>query len=127
MNAVSIHCPYCNAQFSPPHVPSGMGISCPRCGERFPFRSVDSTAISPAPLSQSSAPPAEPLVPPAPRLPVSNGVIALVLLGVMAVMALVGALYAWNTVLVRREYDAHLPRPSVIDIPLIARIALGVY
>jgi hypothetical protein len=42
-------------------------------------------------------------------------------------MAAVGGAYAWHTAGVRREYDAHIPRPSVIDIPLIARIALGVY
>jgi hypothetical protein len=45
----------------------------------------------------------------------------------MAVMALVGGVYAWRTVLMRRLDDFNLPKPQALDVPLIARIALGVY
>jgi hypothetical protein len=45
----------------------------------------------------------------------------------MAVMALVGGVYAWRTVLTRRLDDFQLPKPRALDVPLIARIALGVY
>jgi hypothetical protein len=129
MSAASIHCPYCNAQFSSPNVTPGARISCPRCGERFAFRPLAATAITANPDFPANGPhtPAEAPVPSTPRLPVSNGFIALVLLSVMLLMAALGGIYAWRTAGIRRDYDSHMPRPSIIDIPLIARIALGVY
>ena len=129
MSAASIHCPYCNAQFSSPNATPGARVACPRCGERFAVRPQASTAITPNPNFTAIEPhaPAEAPVPPTPRLPVSNGLIALVLLSVMLMMAALGGVYAWRTAGVRRDYDSHMPRPSIIDIPLIARIALGVY
>jgi hypothetical protein len=60
-------------------------------------------------------------------LGVSNQVIAFVVVGVMAGMALLGGVYVWRTVLMRRLDDFHLPKTQVIDVPLIARVALGVY
>jgi len=129
MMAASIHCPYCNAQFSSPNATAGARVACPRCGERFAVRPQASTAITAEPDFPANEPhaPTEAPVPPTPRLPISNGLIALVLLSVMLAMAVLGGVYAWRTAGVRRDYDAHVPRPSIIDIPLIARIALGVY
>jgi hypothetical protein len=129
MSAASTHCPYCNAQFSSPNAAPGARIICPRCGERFAVRPQASTAITANPDFPANEPHARPEapVPPTPRLPVSNGLIALVLLSVMLLMASLGGIYAWRTAGIRRDYDSHMPRPSIIDIPLIARIALGVY
>jgi hypothetical protein len=45
----------------------------------------------------------------------------------MAGMALLCGVYVWRTVLMRRLDDFHLPKTQAIDVPLIARVALGVY
>src|SRR5947208_597634 len=125
MRAAPIHCPYCNAQFPSPQVASGARVTCPRCGERFPFRELEPTTApsEPSETREELQPAREVPNPRAPRLPVSNRVIAWILLGIMTFMASVAGVYAWFTPNIRREHDFHLPRPSVIDIPLIARIA----
>jgi hypothetical protein len=61
------------------------------------------------------------------RQRVSNRAIAFVVLGVMLLMAVLGGVYAWRSVVLRRDYDWHLPKTQALDVPLIARIALGVY
>jgi hypothetical protein len=149
MNTLTIHCPYCNFQLiRPAGAESGTRLACPRCGERFQYRTTgadNSSSLPPRPgvderlragISNEPISPkaAESLsgdvpqpIPPQPRLPVSNRAIAFAVLGVMAFMALLGGVYAWRTVLMRRLDDFNLPKNQSIDVPLIARIALGVY
>jgi hypothetical protein len=45
----------------------------------------------------------------------------------MIAMALIGLAYALHTQDLRRSYDVELPKTRSIDVPLIARIALGLY
>jgi hypothetical protein len=139
MSGVSVHCPYCNGQFPAPYGASpGTRIACPRCGERFACRAQDvSEAMTSAPLTPSNEEASPAYSPPTigdgvstephgrPR--VSNRVIALMVLGVMLLMAVLGGVYAWRTVVLRRDYDWHLPKTQALDVPLIARVALGAY
>lgn len=121
-------CPYCNTPAAPPPgAAPGQHIPCPRCGESFPYRGpADDDAVTASPPPPTFAPPAEPAAPPAPRR-FSNGQVAFLVLGVMAAMALLGLAYALNTQMIRREYDVKLPKTRAIDVPLFARVALGVY
>jgi hypothetical protein len=45
----------------------------------------------------------------------------------MAAMALLGLAYALHTQALRRGYDVQLPKSRAIDVPLFARVALGIY
>ena len=45
----------------------------------------------------------------------------------MAAMALLGLAFALSTQALRRSYDVNLPKTRAIDVPLVARIALGLY
>jgi len=149
MNNLTVHCPYCNFQLiRPAGAEPGTRLACPRCGERFQCRTagaenitslpsrpgvddrmrsgIHNEPMSPKAAESWSGDVPQP-IPPHPRLPVSNRVIAFVVLGVMALMALLGGVYAWRTVLMRRLDDFNLPKTQAIDVPLIARIALGVY
>jgi hypothetical protein len=117
-----LSCPYCNSAVTPPAgARPGQRIPCPRCGESFPLReTVPDDAVPAAP------PPVEAPVPPAPPR-ISNGRIALLVLGGMVAMALIGLAYALHTQALRRSYDIELPKSRSIDVPIIARVALGLY
>ena len=119
-----LSCPYCNSAAPvPPGARPGQRIPCPRCGEFFPYRAPDD-AVTAAP--PPAPPPLEaPASPGARRL--SNGQIALIILGGMAAMALLSLAFALHTQELRRSYDVHLPKSKSIDVPLIARVALGLY
>jgi hypothetical protein len=53
-------CPYCNAQVPTPALdPARSRITCPRCGETFPYRPPDTGAVTAGP------PPSTPVPPPA--------------------------------------------------------------
>jgi hypothetical protein len=116
-------CPYCN---SPALIPAGTAagqrVPCPRCGESFPYRGPGAEALAARPATPPSAPD-----PPAEPRPLSNRKVAATVLGVMLVMAGLALAYALHTVMVRRGYDLHLPKSQAVDVPLYARIALGVY
>jgi hypothetical protein len=117
-----LSCPYCNSAVPPPAgARPGQRIPCPRCGESFPLR--ETVPDEPAP---AAPPPVEAPVPPAPPR-ISNGRLALLILGGMVAMALIGLAYALHTQALRRSYDIELPKSRSIDVPIIARIALGLY
>jgi hypothetical protein len=116
-------CPYCNTPAAaPPGARPGQRIPCPRCGESFPFRGPSDDAFTP-----SVPPPEPPQAPAPPPRRLSNGQVASLLLGGMAVMAVIGLVYALSTQGIRREYDFHLPKTKAISIPVYAVIPLVLY
>jgi hypothetical protein len=72
---------------------------------------------------QESNSPAEPATPA--HRP-SNRFIAGVIVGVMAIVALLSVVFVWDPDLIRAD-DIHLPRRRAISIPFLLRFALGVY
>ncbi len=116
-------CPYCNAAATPPPgARPGQRVPCPRCGESFPYHG---TVVQPGvPAAPPQAPPEPPS--PAPRR-LSNAQIAVLILGGMVLMAVLGLVYALSTQGIRREYDFHLPKTRGITIPLYAVIPLALY
>ncbi len=122
MSSQVLTCPYCNSTVAaPPLTRPGQRVPCPRCGESFPLRdSAAAEPVTPVPEPPADSPPAA-----SPRL--SNGRLALLILGGMIAMALIGLAYALHTQDLRRSYDIQLPKTRSIDVPLIARIALGLY
>ena len=125
-------CPYCNAATPlPPGTRTGQRVVCPRCGESFPWRgAVWEDGTLPPPRTAESLP-AVPFRPPAPvkaapRRP-SNALVAVAVLGGMALLALVAMTFALQTVGVRRDHDALLPKSRAVAIPVYLRVLLGVY
>ncbi|HEY7423663.1 MAG TPA: hypothetical protein VH682_05405 [Gemmataceae bacterium] len=119
MTSEVLTCPYCNASIGvPPGVTAGQQILCPRCGDAFPLRFVDSFTGRP-PLAQSGetaittdAPPAVPPLPVADvslRSRRSNRLIAGMVLGVMLVMAGSGLAFMLMTTGERRAHDTSRP------------------
>src|SRR5689334_18775416 len=116
-----LSCPYCNTR-----VPisaawqTGQRVPCPRCGELFLYRPGESQGGQTAPAMQTvpagdalrSRTSAEPG--PSPREPVppphrlSNRFIAGVIVGVMAIVALLSVVFVWDPDLIRRG-DFFLP------------------
>src|SRR5262249_49339129 len=127
MSAQTVRCPYCNSAFPLPAKPSGK-LQCPRCDETFAWQSEGALEPRASSFGSIASPPlGEPAQPLAPRPPFSNAKIAALVVAVMLVMALLGGAYAWRTVLVRRGFDLHLPKTQALSVPIIARVALGVY
>jgi len=123
MSSDVLCCPYCNSPVPPPPgAQPGQRIACGRCGETFPYRGTE-TAFTAEPPPVPLPPLSEPIAPHR----FSNRGIALAVLGVMAAMALLGLAYALSTQALRRSYDVTLPKTRAIDVPLVARIALGLY
>src|SRR5438477_130966 len=82
-----------------------------------------------APRARRSRRPSSP-PPPAVHAPpqcVSNKGLALLILGVMIAMALLGLIYALRTEAIRRSYDFHLPKSKAISIPIDVAFPLGLY
>jgi hypothetical protein len=134
MTSQATNCPYCNSAVAVPDgLSSGQRISCTRCGESFAYRaiSVPNTAVTTAPSPGYSARKpgglAGPSVVEAPVRPLSNRTVALLVVGVMIVMASIALLFALDTESVRREHDHHLPKSKAISIALIELVALGSY
>lgn len=132
MTSDSISCPYCNAIVPAPRpLASSQGPVCPRCGEKLPARLLQAIA------TESTAPPVGPdhvaqvdldslrAADPRPSKKTVRGVI----LGVMAIMAILSLIYAWNTVAVRRSRDPKLlaPIPTQVErrVPPVELPALG--
>jgi hypothetical protein len=140
-----ISCPYCNSQVNltgPLEV--GQRIPCPRCGEQFPFHPAQKekgeasnadqggrieegiTNAVPKPFAPGFAiRDPRSATPPTGRW--SNRTVAAVLLGGMAVMALLGLVFALMTESVRRAHDKQLPKPESISVPVVLKLGLGVY
>ncbi|HVS39157.1 MAG TPA: hypothetical protein VMS17_26600 [Gemmataceae bacterium] len=125
MSVESLFCPYCNALLPEPNNAAvGQRVTCPRCGEAF-------TVLRPAPGSSTGVqqtPPAHAIAAAA-RLDVQRRfgagghktMVAAVVVGVMAVMAAIGLVYALHTTGQRRAYDTALPPPArrspLLDLP----------
>ncbi len=123
MSSDVLCCPYCNSPAAvPPGVQAGQRIPCARCGESFPYRLPEEVIVA-GPQPAQFLPSPEPVA----RRRFTNAHIALAVLGVMAVMAVLGLAYALSTQALRRTYDVTLPKTRSLDVPLVARIALGLY
>ena len=113
MSANPPSCPYCNAVVSVPGgTREGQFVPCPRCGERFPYHgptpAENGTAPAVAPLTDALG---QPLVDRVGerlrRWPKQN--VALLILGVMALMAAGGLALALLTQSIRRSHDFQKP------------------
>jgi hypothetical protein len=60
-----------------------------------------------------------------PRRP-SNRFVAAVMLGLMAAVAVLALLFAWDPVRIR-QHDLKIPKPQSLSVPLVLRFGLGVY
>jgi hypothetical protein len=110
-----VTCPYCNALVT---VPSGKVIgamvSCGRCGESFPLLSEQANVVA---VINVAPVPSQNLAQPGAR---SNRLVGAIVLGVMGLMASVGMVYALYTAQGRRAYDkAEHQRPAQtwVDVP----------
>jgi hypothetical protein len=112
MTFALLTCPHCNA---PATVASGSKVGqrivCARCGDSFTLRAAEQ-AFSPAlvaaaasPSSITETPPPFPMVPPHRPTPRRNRLVGAVVLGVMAVMAMVSLTFALYTQPERRDND----------------------
>src|SRR5262245_17961574 len=118
MNAVETTCPFCNAVVAIPAMTApGQMLTCSRCDERFKLLgSAEAPTSSPGPASLPGLAKIT-----APRRQLTNGHLALIILGVMAVMAAAGTVLALMTQKYRRENDTGLKqsrsgkRPRQLD------------
>jgi hypothetical protein len=101
-------CPYCNSAVPVgPAEDAGQAVQCPRCQEMFPYRAGErgreiGEAITPNGVPQLKLRPSHT---PASRQRWSNRAVAGVILATMGTMALIGFLFAWNTIESRRKRD----------------------
>jgi hypothetical protein len=118
MTIDTLTCPYCNAAIgAQTGLTVGQRITCPRCGDAFPFRPLDSFTGQPSSRSEfgvlSSEKESSELSTPNSELrtgkPRSNRLIAGVVLGVMFLMAGVGLAFMLMTQDVRRAHDTSRP------------------
>src|SRR5947207_1581386 len=102
MDAIS--CPFCNATFNSDQPrQAGARMLCPRCGELLPVHLAGTLShlaapTSPAPLPQS--------------VRLTNRKVALVVVGVMLLMAAAGLTLALATVKWRRQNDYRVKRDA---------------
>jgi hypothetical protein len=60
MNPEPLTCPYCNARVPWPAAGQAPGrVTCPRCGEVFPYHPPDTAELAPGPLPTTNGPPTE--------------------------------------------------------------------
>jgi hypothetical protein len=137
MTTDTLTCPYCNAALgTQTGLTAGQRITCPRCGDAFPFRPLDSFTGQPSPPrpGENAVTKDTSLVPAGQvslRPPRSNRLIAGVVLGVMFLMAGVGLAFMLVTQDVRRAHDTNRPprRPGrqrgvpEPDVPLPVAVA----
>jgi hypothetical protein len=101
-------CPYCGTPL--PVDSSGARVFCTRCGEAVPERVLRTAATE-----VTSEPATETLPPSTPPAPPRNIYrTAGIVVGLMAVMAAVGLIFALNTVSTRRAHDS---RPGPVNAP----------
>jgi hypothetical protein len=95
MVTASVHCPYCNATISlNPDAAAGPRIQCPHCHDSFPNRAVTNGQASSALAELAGS-----------NLRLSNATLARLIVGGMALLAVVGLIYALATVNYRRSKD----------------------
>ena len=138
MTTDSLTCPYCNASISvPPGATAGQRIVCPRCGDSFTLRPLDTFTQSPRPPLPAEtgitadAPAGGPSVPVTPGDRRSRRSIWLVgggVVCVMLVMAGVGLAFMLMTQDQRRAHDTSRPprrpgRQPGVPEPDVVRVA----
>jgi hypothetical protein len=108
----SLACPYCNSFVAvPEQVGTDQRVPCPRCGASFPYRVQKANGITPSspsddqpqPFAANSSGLDTPYAAPPRRW--SNRTIGAIVLGGMAVMAVLGLVFALNTQSERRSRD----------------------
>lgn len=125
MAAEPLACPYCNAFVRvPADLVAGQRLPCPRCGEVFPYRPRAENGSTVGQPVQATAvyPSAAGLLTARRRRP--NWLIAVSVLGLMAVMAGVGLFWSLKTVPDRRGRDRKEP---VGYLPSDCDLVLGVH
>lgn len=126
MATVATSCPYCNARVAVPEpILAGKRVLCARCGESFPFRTATpnhNEDATPLVTTESIAA----TTPTSPKR-VSNGMIGIVIFGVMVVMASISLALALQTESFRRSQDQQLTKPPTLTIPLMLKIASNVW
>jgi hypothetical protein len=106
-----ITCPYCNAFVSVPEPPAGPRLECPRCGETFPYHGPAPGEVGPAlPRPEVNGETAEAVPAPRPARRWSNRSVASIVLLLMGLMAVGALVLALETQGVRRAHDTYLPR-----------------
>src|SRR5262249_20070523 len=132
MAAEPVCCPYCNAYVVLPggRIEAGQRLLCSRCGETFAFRgeareAVDGAASLASPMSSSQSPPAATATQAPIHRPLPNRVIAGVVLGGMATMAVVGVLFSVSTQGIRRDHDSGVPKDRTL--PLYLAVFVGIW
>jgi hypothetical protein len=131
MASDSISCPYCNAIMPAPRPATpGPAPICPRCGEKLPARLVqDIAAERTPPLGADYVTQVDVNSLRATEHRPSKQTIRGIVLGVMAIMAILSFVYAWNTVSTRRARDPKIPPPPPTlaerRVPPIKLSALG--
>ncbi len=126
MVAAPVACPYCNSHVSVRSpLPADRRLSCPRCGERFPYRGPEpETAVTKNAAPQVSHDEGPPTMPEAPQR-WSNRAVAGTVLAVMASMVVLALTAALLTEPIRRAHDFIRPeRRPPLSFPLILLIAL---
>jgi hypothetical protein len=127
MPSQTVSCPYCNSAVPVPGDPRG-SLTCPRCEESFPRPSLGTVVgRSDIPIGRSPQEASVPANPNPPRPSFSNKRIAALVLASMLFMGLTGLAYAWRTVLVRRTVDLQSPKTQSLEVPVLVKVALGVY
>jgi hypothetical protein len=127
MPSQTVNCPYCNSAVLVADNPHG-NLICPRCEESFPLPSTENFAGRSDFQTDQSAQEASVPAGPNPNKPsFSNKRIAALVLALMLFMGLIGLAYAWRTVLVRRTVDLKSPKTQSLEIPVLVKVALGVY
>jgi hypothetical protein len=127
-----LSCPYCNAYVTIPTgtVENGQRLLCSRCGETFTYRGLPREAIKEAALQPPTTfgpqlPPADIATPEPTRPPWSNRTVAGIILGSMAVMAIIGVSVSLATQGIRREHDSGLPKDRTL--PLYLAVFVGIW
>jgi hypothetical protein len=130
MTTELLTCPYCNAAIDvPPNRVAGERIVCPRCGDSFPLRSVETFTDQPRPAASAittSAPALD-----ASRSQRSQWLVAGAVIGVMLLMAGVGLAFMLMTQQERRAHDTSrpprrpgrqrgVPEPDIVSIAAVA-------
>jgi hypothetical protein len=109
----TITCPYCNAYVTVPHSQGGnRRVTCPRCGEAFPYPATRAAGLDPGVPPDPAADHVDPGQAVQRR---SNRRVAGILIALMAVMALIGLLVSLQTVPTRRARDPKEPLSYLPD------------
>ncbi|MBY0525094.1 MAG: hypothetical protein K2R98_16940 [Gemmataceae bacterium] len=125
MSVDSLSCPYCNSLVPPPaQAPITQRLTCPRCGESFPYRSAEAAQAAANGTASASLLATQVAAAPA-RSRWSNRAIATSVLGIMVLMAAVGLTYALLTVEWRRSRDPKHAETKPEPIRTVAPVHLA--